>query len=182
MADTDTDSGAVQEAAETEVEKSRWRKIWGWVLIAFYVLGIISAIDSIMSTRTEPGAIAWSIALVTAPVVAVPAYWVLGRSRFEGYVEALEDAQEDFDDLVAQTRRAMDSLVVDFHARTPGFDALCGLARMRLTRGNGAELLINPPPSSGGEVINHWQRSGPRSGSNSTGTGWRNSWRKTCST
>lgn len=143
MAETGNSNGSVQEEAEAKREKSRWRKIWGWVLLVAYALGIISAIDAIMSTRTEPGAIAWAISLVTAPVVAVPAYWVLGRSKFEGYVESMEDNQEDFEALVAHARTEMDPFTVEFETPTPGFDALKSLANMRLTGGNGAELLID---------------------------------------
>jgi len=143
VTDSDDTIDRKQEVVEAGTEKSGWRKIWGWVLIVAYALGIISAIDAIMSTRTEPGAIAWSIALVTAPVVAVPAYWVLGRSKFEGYVEAFEDNREEFQSVSVHARREMDSMVVEFATRTPGFDALRSLAEMRLTRGNGAELLID---------------------------------------
>ena len=143
MTDTDTDTGNVQEEAEVKPPKSRWKRIWGWVLVVAYVLGFVSAIDARMSSRTEPGAIAWSFALVTVPVVSVPAYWVLGRSRFEGYVEAFEQSGEEFEQLVVDVRARMAPSAVKFETRTPGFDALRGLANMMLTRGNDAELLIN---------------------------------------
>ena len=143
MTDIDTDTGTVQEEAEVRPEKSLWKRIWRWVLVVAYVLGFFSAIDAIMSSRTEPGAIAWSLALVTAPVVTVPAYWVLGRSKFEGYVESFAASGEEFEQLVVQVRSNMASSAVEFETRTPGFDALRGLADMMLTRGNDAELLIN---------------------------------------
>ncbi len=62
----------------------------GWlvVLAIFQVLGIVSAIKAVMETRTAQGAIAWAVFLVTFPYVAVPAYWVFGRSRFVGYQRA----------------------------------------------------------------------------------------------
>ncbi len=62
--------------------------IWTIVLVTFHTLGLLSSIDAVMSTRTSQGAIAWAIALNTFPYVAVPAYWVLGRSKFKGYVTA----------------------------------------------------------------------------------------------
>ncbi len=52
------------------------------------MLGFISSIDAVMSTRTSQGAIAWAVCLNTFPYIAVPAYWILGRSRFHGYVTA----------------------------------------------------------------------------------------------
>ena len=143
MTDTDTDTGTIQDVVEAGAKKSRLKRIWGWVLIVAYVLGFISAIDAIMSSRTEPGAIAWSFALVTVPVVSVPAYWVLGRNKFEGYVESFEKAGDEFEALRAEAIEGMESSFVEFETRTPGFDALRGLARMHLTGGNDAELLIN---------------------------------------
>ena len=50
----------------------------------FHLLGAISSIHAIMSTRTAQGAIAWAVSLNTFPYVAVPAYWVLGRNKFNG--------------------------------------------------------------------------------------------------
>ena len=38
-----------------------------------------------METRTPQGAIAWFFALNTVPYIAVPFYWILGRSKFRGY-------------------------------------------------------------------------------------------------
>ena len=51
-------------------------------------LGIISSVHAVMDTRTTQGTIAWVISLNTFPYIAVPAYWILGRSRFKGYVKA----------------------------------------------------------------------------------------------
>ena len=64
--------------------------VWfiGCVIILFHILGLISSLHSVMSTRTSQGAIAWVISLNTFPYIAVPAYWIFGRSRFKGYVKA----------------------------------------------------------------------------------------------
>lgn len=43
-------------------------------LILFHVLGAISPVHAIMSTRTAQGAVAWVVSLNTFPYVAVPAY------------------------------------------------------------------------------------------------------------
>ena len=52
------------------------------------VAGVLTAVKAIMETRTSQGAIAWAVALVTVPYVAVPAYWIFGRTKFAGYVTA----------------------------------------------------------------------------------------------
>ena len=61
------------------------------LIVIAHVLGILSAIDAIMTTRTAQGAIAWSVSLIGFPYVAVPAYWVFGRRNFQGYVESRRD-------------------------------------------------------------------------------------------
>src|SRR6056297_913909 len=64
----------------------------GWLAIGaavLFVLGLLSAMDAVMKARTPQGATAWVIALVTIPLVALPLYWVFGRARYQGYVEAL---------------------------------------------------------------------------------------------
>ena len=62
--------------------------MWIAVVITFHVLGIISSINAVMTARTSQGAIAWLVSLNTFPYLAVPAYWILGRSRFRDYVVA----------------------------------------------------------------------------------------------
>ncbi len=56
------------------------------IVATFGLLGVVSALQAIMTTRTSQGAIAWAISLLTWPIVAVPLYWTLGRSRFRGQV------------------------------------------------------------------------------------------------
>jgi cardiolipin synthase len=55
------------------------------LIIAFcHLLGAITSIHAILGVRTSQGAIAWAVSLNTFPYIAVPAYWVFGRSNFEG--------------------------------------------------------------------------------------------------
>jgi len=65
------------------------------VMVVFHVLGFLSSINAVMSTRTAQGAVAWAVSLNTFPYLAVPAYWVLGRSRFEGYVDARQEGDNE---------------------------------------------------------------------------------------
>jgi cardiolipin synthase len=137
------DAAVASDGAPEDGGWDNLRTIGLWILAIFEIIGIISAVEAIMSTRTAPGAIAWSLSLITMPIIAVPAYWVLGRSKFEGYLEARRGHQAEFDDLVTRVKANMDSSVVKFDARTPAFDALRDLSEMRLTRGNRAELLVD---------------------------------------
>src|SRR4029453_17755192 len=57
-----------------------------WILLIAPGLGPVTPIHALMTVRTSQGSIAWIVSLNTLPLAAVPAYWVLGRSRFQGYV------------------------------------------------------------------------------------------------
>lgn len=77
-----------------------WRRgrVVAVVLGIAHILGAISSVNALMSTRTSQGAIAWIVSLNTLPVVAVPAYWVFGRNKFNGYVTARHDVELLFED------------------------------------------------------------------------------------
>ena len=71
-----------------ERTKRRRRVIIALIVIAFHIMGLLSSIHAVMTARTAQGAIAWGVSLNAFPYLAVPAYWVLGRRSFQGYVEA----------------------------------------------------------------------------------------------
>ena len=71
------------------------------LVVLFHVLGFTSSIHAVMSTRTSQGAIAWAVTLNTFPYLAVPAYWVFGRSKFQGYVVARR-TKDDRNDRIEQ--------------------------------------------------------------------------------
>ena len=122
--------------------RRRFRKAVVWTLITFRVLGILSAVDAIMSSRTSQGAIAWTISLVAAPIVAVPAYWVFGRSKFEGYVESRKEQQHEFDAVARQARAGIDAVELEFETRHPAYDALQHIQRRyRCLRRGGYSIL-----------------------------------------
>jgi cardiolipin synthase A/B len=114
-----------------------------WIASAFYVAGIAAAIDAVMNTRTAQGAIAWSIALVSAPFIAVPAYLVLDRSKFDGMTAAYEQRKQEIDGLVRQLRENMRPWGVGEAERYTAYRAIQNLSATTLTRGNHADLLVN---------------------------------------
>jgi len=89
-----------------------------------------------MTTRTAQGAIAWSVSLVSFPFVAVPAYLVFGRSKFEGFADAYEERSDEIDHIDRQFREVDDD-------RPSIYKAVHTFSNMDLTSGNSAELLIN---------------------------------------
>ncbi len=115
------------------------------VVVAAHVLGVISAIDAVMSTRTSQGAIAWGVSLLAVPYVAVPAYWILGRSRFQGYVTARETGDAQLHDwALAVTDSARAYMVPPSELRdVEAGRAAQSLAGMPFLTGNSAQLLID---------------------------------------
>jgi cardiolipin synthase len=105
--------------------------------------GALTSIRAIMEVRTTQGAVAWAVSLNTFPYVAVPAYWVLGRSKFQGYVTARRDGLAQVEPLA---REFKDKLVERDLIARPDRDRpmlVERLAKLPFTTGNDAELLVN---------------------------------------
>jgi len=112
-------------------------------IVAFHALGIVSSIHAIMTARTEQGAIAWAVSLNTIPYVAVPAYWVLGRSRFQGYVSARRQHLEEIAGVSKEAVAAVAPFRISESEVAPAVRAAQQLAGIPYLRGNAVELLVN---------------------------------------
>jgi len=112
-------------------------------IVLFHVLGFLSSINAIMTTRTAQGAIAWVVALNTLPYVSLPAYWVFGRSKFNGYVDARQ--QEDFSirDISSNATDSVASHISPNIGQYPALYTAEQLARIPTLSGNEVELLID---------------------------------------
>ncbi len=113
------------------------------VFILFEILGLLSSIHAVLQPRTSQGAIAWIVCLIAVPVLAVPAYWVFGRSRFQGYVSAWRDASLDIDDEVTRIRQRFEPYIVQSTSAFPEYEAIKKLSSFHFTRGNDLELLVD---------------------------------------
>lgn len=113
------------------------------LVVLFHVLGFVSSIHSIMSTRTSQGAIAWAVTLNTFPYLAVPAYWVLGRSKFEGYVVARRNTDDRSEAIERQAIEIVAPYRVPKADQIEAVSAAEGLAGMPVLRGNKVDLLID---------------------------------------
>ncbi len=115
------------------------------LVVTFQVMGFLSSIHAVMTTRTEQGAIAWAISLNTIPYVAVPAYWVLGRSRFQGYVTSRRGEDASLRSLSRAAADEVRAYIVDpSEAKQPRVaQAATRLADIPYLRGNAVELLID---------------------------------------
>ena len=121
----------------------RRKRMIGGIVAVFYLAGIILAIEAAMKTRTAQGAVAWSVSLVSLPFVAVPAYLVLGRSKFEGMADAFEDRSDEFERLLADIRGQMKPWEIQPADAPSWHAAITRLSGLPLTRANRVDLLIN---------------------------------------
>jgi len=120
------------------------RKTRRALLIAFcHLLGALTSIHAIMSVRTSQGAVAWAVSLNTFPYIAVPAYWVFGRSSFEGYVTLRRADQAELTERQREIARAVDAFRPPAESVPQSAQLLEKLAMLPDTRGNHAELLID---------------------------------------
>ena len=113
------------------------------VVAVLQILGVVSAVHAVMSTRTPQGSIAWAVSLVTFPYVAVPAYWVFGRNKFQGYVLARQEDLESIRHIASTARDRVDDAASDEGLFSPNITSGEKLARIPATEGNEVELLID---------------------------------------
>jgi len=106
-----------------------------------HLIGVLSGLRALFTARSPQGAIAWIMAMITFPYVAVPLYWIFGRNRFEGYVTSRR-AGDRVVDRLAPELNAYQAFPNSHAPGVPGlFPVLERLAELPFTRGNALELL-----------------------------------------
>ncbi len=113
------------------------------IAIIFHILGIFSSFHAIMTTRTSQGAIAWAISLITFPYIAVPAYWVLGRSRFQGYTSSRQSDEKIVQEKLKDVYTKLDPYHVKESELSQASKAGERLVDIPYLNGNDIELLID---------------------------------------
>ncbi len=112
-------------------------------LIAFYVFGLLHVLHALMHVRTSQGTIAWVISLLTVPFLAIPMYWLLGRTRFSRNI----GGRRQTDDRLKKLAESMHLRLRHCEVDIPDDDAFERAARvlggLPFTRGNDLELLID---------------------------------------
>ena len=113
------------------------------IAIVFHLLGLLSIVNAITDARTPQGSIAWVIFLISCPYIALPAYWLLGRSRFHGYVSARRSEDEQTQNKLNQVRKQL----APFHSpraeTSASGHAAEKLADLPFLEGNRVQLLID---------------------------------------
>ncbi len=113
------------------------------LVVVFEILGVLSAVHAIMSSRTPQGSIAWAVSLITLPYVSVPAYWVFGRNKFRGYVLARQHELDQLEDIVRQANDQITAVAALDDWRSAAITGAEKMARIPLTSGNNVTLLVD---------------------------------------
>ena len=109
----------------------------------FYVSGVVLAVDAVMTVRTSQGSIAWIVSLLTFPYVAVPLYWVFGRRKYYGYINARRTESKDMQPIVDLVAPELSEFVVHLEENHMNFRVMEELAAMPFTHQNDATLLVD---------------------------------------
>ena len=123
--------------------KKRRKTVVVYLVLLFEFLGILTAMHAVMNVRTPQGSIAWAVSLVTIPVVTVPAYWVFGRNKFQGYVLERRADADRLDEMFRNTQLEIERLVAQTEWGSTALRGAERLARLPFTGGNDVELLID---------------------------------------
>lgn len=113
------------------------------VVLVAHLLGLATSVHALMVTRTAPGAVAWIISLNTIPYAAVPAYWVFGRSKFQGYVGLQQQNVGLLEQSLSVELENLLPFRTNWRDDEHNFQAVEKLARLPFVDGNQVELLIN---------------------------------------
>lgn len=116
-----------------------WTLLVSAFVILLYVTAAVFSIRAAQTARTPQGAVGWVVLLISAPIVGVPLYLFLGHHRFRGYRIARKHSEQVVEGI---------KTFADFSKPNPAsmpinprpFEAL---AHLPVSRGNGAELLID---------------------------------------
>ncbi len=113
------------------------------LVVGAVYLGAFACIYRILLTyRTTQGAIAWVIALIGLPYLAVPMFVLFGRHRFGGYVKARRLGDESLTNLLNRFEQQTTSIPIPASERfTDELQVLCRLGRQPFTDGNRCTLL-----------------------------------------
>ena len=113
-----------------------------WVII-LYMVGILHLLHVLMHVRTSQGTVAWAVSLLCVPFVAIPLYWLLGRTRFTRNI----GGRREQDEALAKMTVDMEHRLRDLEVEIPNDDAFERAAELLgglpFTRGNDLRVLVD---------------------------------------
>ncbi len=116
-----------------------WTLLVSLFLFVLYCVAVVFAIRAAQTARTPQGAVGWVVFLLSAPMFGVPTYLFLGHHRFRGYRIARQESER----VVEGIKTFADFSKPDPETMRINPRPFEALAHLPVSRGNGAELLID---------------------------------------
>ncbi|KUJ81893.1 cardiolipin synthase [Ruegeria profundi] len=116
-----------------------WTLLVSAAVFFLYLTAAVFAIRAAQTARTPQGAVGWVVFLISAPFFAVPLYLFLGHHRFRGYRIARKQSER----VVEGIKSFADFSQPDLSTMSINPRPFEALAHLPVSRGNGAELLID---------------------------------------
>ncbi len=116
-----------------------WTLLVSFFLFSLYCVAVVFAVRAAQTARTPQGAVGWVVFLLSAPMFGVPLYLFLGHHRFRGYRIARQESER----VVEGIKTFADFSKPDLQTMRFNPRAFEALAHLPVSRGNGAELLID---------------------------------------
>ncbi len=116
-----------------------WTLLVSFFLFALYCVAVTFAVRAAQTARTPQGAVGWVVFLLSAPMFGVPLYLFLGHHRFRGYRIARQQSER----VVEGIKTFADFSKPDPETMRVNPRPFEALAHLPVSRGNGAELLID---------------------------------------
>lgn len=136
--------GELIAALWSPLEAYRNASFWGVISTGVYLLGLLNAAHAIMNVRLSQSAIAWSVFLVTTPWLGIPAYWVFGRRKFNGYTKSLRKARAACEGNIGVMRKSLSPFITSLpQPLTPLQNYASKFWPIPFVDGNAVELLVN---------------------------------------
>lgn len=112
-------------------------------LIVIYILAFIAVIDAILHARTSQGAMAWTIALITMPIIGLPSYMIFGRRTYDKYLEARQHVDAEITHTAQILRESIQAYRHKLNHHEQRLKVLENLAPLPFTTNNNIEFLID---------------------------------------
>ncbi len=125
------------------MENSNFIYVLAFLVVGFYLAGLVAVIHVIMNGRTAQGTVGWTIALLELPYIALPLYLIIGSHRFWGYIKARRSGDTELQHIVEELAHYSDGENLTCDAPDPFKDIVSALTKLPVTKGNRVQLLIN---------------------------------------
>ncbi|MGB1815402.1 MAG: cardiolipin synthase [Rubripirellula sp.] len=70
-----------------------WLVISGTATAVLMLMVAYTISHALANVRTSQATVAWTVGLLSLPIIAIPLYWVLARNKFHGYREVIREVE-----------------------------------------------------------------------------------------